>query len=78
MTQDELWLKKYQEIVAFIETNKRNPSKYDAEERGLYCNWLRYNKKLYYAGEIKEERIERFKELMKLREKYSRKNQYDK
>jgi hypothetical protein len=33
---------------------------------------------LYYAGEIKEERIERFKELMKLREKYSRKNQYDK
>lgn len=33
MSQDELWLNKYQEIVAFIEKNKRNPSKYNDEER---------------------------------------------
>lgn len=32
MTQDEHWLKKYQEVVDFIETNKRNPSKYNQEE----------------------------------------------
>ena len=35
MTQDELWQNKYQEVVAFIEKNKRNPSKHDDEERGL-------------------------------------------
>lgn len=34
MTQDELWMNKYQEVVAFIERNKRNPSRYDDEERG--------------------------------------------
>ena len=42
MTQDELWFNKYQEIVAFIEKNKRNPSKYNDEERGRYLNWLKH------------------------------------
>ena len=35
MTQDERWLEKYNEVLVFIETNKRNPSKHDDEERGL-------------------------------------------
>ena len=47
MSQDELWFNKYQEIVAFIEKNKRNPSKYNDEERGKYLNWFKHNKKLY-------------------------------
>ena len=34
MTQEKLWLNKYQEVVKFIEINKRNPSKHDDEERG--------------------------------------------
>lgn len=38
MKQDEAWMVKYNEIVAFIERERRNPSKYDAEERGLYVN----------------------------------------
>lgn len=46
MTQDEAWIKKYNEVVAFIETNKRNPSKHSDEERGWYLNWLKYNSKL--------------------------------
>lgn len=29
MTQDEVWLKKYQEVMEFMETNHRNPSKFD-------------------------------------------------
>jgi len=37
MTQDEHWLEKYKEVKSFIGTNKRNPSIYDARERGLYC-----------------------------------------
>ena len=77
MTQDERWLNKYNEVVAFIETNKRNPSKHSDEERGRYLNWLRHNKKLYNAGLLKEERMTNFRELMELTEKYKRKNQYE-
>ena len=76
MTQDEIWKKKYDEVVAFIKKNKRNPSKYDPEERGLYLNWLRHNRKLYNAGELKPERIAMFKELLRMSEQYRRKNQY--
>lgn len=76
MTQDEKWLNKYQEVVAFIENNKRNPSKHDDKERGRYLNWLKYNKKLYNAGGMKEDRVEKFKELLALTEVYRRKNQW--
>lgn len=67
---------KYNEVKSFIETNHRNPSKYVAEERGMYCNWLRHNKKLYNSGELKEGRMEKFKELLEMGEKYRRVNQY--
>ena len=69
MTQDELWMNKYQEVFAFIEANKRNPSRHNDEERGRYLNWMKHNRKLYAAGELKEDRIEKFKELMELSEK---------
>lgn len=29
MTQDDRWQARYEEVVAFIEANKRTPSKYD-------------------------------------------------
>ena len=77
MTQDEQWQAKYQEVVAFIEKNKRNPSKYDDEERGQYLNWIKHNKKLYKAGELKSERVEKFRELLALMERWRRKNQYE-
>lgn len=77
MTQDEAWLKKYEEVAVFIETNKRNPSRYDPVERGLYCNWIKHNRKMYNAGEMKEERRVLFEELMELGEKYKRVNQYE-
>ena len=77
MRQDDAWQQKYNEVMDFIQKNGRNPSKYDSEERGRYLNWLKHNKKLYAAGEMKEDRIEKFKELMELSEKYKRKNQYE-
>lgn len=77
MTQDQLWLCKYQEVVTFVESNKRNPSKHDDEERGRYLNWLRHNRKLYAAGLLKEDRVDKFKVLIDLSEKYRRKNQYE-
>lgn len=76
MTQDEAWIKKYNEVVAFIEANKRNPSKHSDEERGRYLNWLKHNRKLYAAGEMKEERVEAFEKLLFLCEEHKRKNQY--
>lgn len=76
MTQDERWLAKYEEVRAFIETNKRNPSKYDATERGLYCNWIRHNRKLLKAGAMKPERLAKFNQLLEKIEESKRKNQY--
>lgn len=67
---------RYNEVVAFIETNIRNPSRYDDTERGLYCNWLKHNKKLYNNGELKPERVEKFRKLLELTEQYRRKNQW--
>lgn len=77
MTQDKLWLTKFNEVVKFIETNKRNPSRYDPVERGLYCNWIKHNRKMMNSGEMKEDRIELFNELLELGEKYKHKNQYE-
>lgn len=77
MRQDERWQSRFNEVVTFIEANKRNPSKYDARERGLYCTWLKYNRKVMNAEKLKPERVEKFKKLIELMEKYRRKNQYE-
>ena len=76
MDQETRWLEKYNEVRAFIEKNQRNPSKHNPTERGLYFNWLRHNKKLHNSGKLKEERVEMFKDLLELSEKYKRVNQY--
>ena len=77
MTQDKLWLKKYQEVKAFIKTNYRNPSSHNPEERFKYCNWLKHNKKLLKAGEMKENRVALFEKLLEMVEMYKRVNQYE-
>ena len=76
MTQNERWLARYNEVKNFIETNKRNPSRYDDTERGLYCNWLHHNRKQMNAGKMKAERVEKFEKLLEVTEQYRRKNQY--
>ena len=77
MTQDEKWISRYNEVVAFIESNKRNPSRYDDTERGLYCNWLHHNRKQLNAGILKSERVENFRKLLEMTEQYRRKNQWE-
>ena len=49
MTQDEKWQAQYDEMVAFINKNHRNPSKYVNEERGL-VNWCKHQRKIINAG----------------------------
>lgn len=76
MTQEERWLKQYEEVTQFVETNKRNPSKHDEEERGKYLNWIKHNRKLLNAGTLKAERIELFTQLLSKMEDNKRVNQY--
>ena len=75
MTQDERWQANYKEVVDFIETNKRNPSKHRIEEHDM-LNWVKANRKALNARKLKEERVEAFKKLMELMEQYRRKNQW--
>lgn len=77
MTQEEIWLAHYEAVKTFILRHGRNPSKYDAEERGKYLNWIKHNKKLYNSGELKAERIEKFEKLLMIIESFKRKNQYE-
>lgn len=76
MTQDERWIAKYNEVVEFINTNHRNPSRHRIEDHD-YLNWLKANRKVLNAGKMKEERVEAFKRLMEMMEEYRRKNQYE-
>lgn len=75
MTQEERWEAKYNEVKDFIVRNHRNPSRHNIEDH-LALNWIKHNRKLLNAGELKPERVEMFNELLKLGEKYKRKNQY--
>jgi hypothetical protein len=76
MTQEERWLIRYNEVMTFIETNKRNPSKHRLEEHDM-LNWLKANRKTMNAGKMKAERVEKFRKLLELTEQYRRKNQYE-
>ena len=75
MKQEEKWVLKYNEVMEFINTNHRNPSKHRIEEHNM-LNWLKANRKLLNAGTLKPERVERFKKLLGMIEEYKRKNQY--
>lgn len=75
MTQDERWLAKYNEVKDFIVKNHRNPSRHNIEDH-LALNWIKHNRKLMNAGVLKEERMEKFNELLGLIEENKRKNQY--
>ena len=57
MTQEERWKTRYEEVKNFIETNHRNSSRHNPEERYKYCNWLKHTKKQFNAGELKPERV---------------------
>jgi len=75
MTQDEKWMVKYNEVVGFIQANKRNPSKHRIEEHDM-LNWVKANRKLVNAGKMKAERVEMFMKLLALIEDNRRVNQY--
>lgn len=76
MDQETRWMLKYNEVVSFIESNQRNPSKYDDEERFKYYNWLKHNRQLMNAGTLNVDRVEKVKNILALCERYKHVNQY--
>lgn len=52
MTQDERWKANWQEVMDFMEANKRRPSKFVDSERGMR-NWWKQQQKLVNAGALK-------------------------
>ena len=75
MTQEERWNIRYQEVMAFIESNHRNPSRHRIEEHDM-LNWVKQQRKLKNKGELKTERAEMLERLLSLCEEYKRVNQW--
>ena len=75
MTQEERWLLRFNEVMDFLESHHRNPSKHRIEEHDM-LNWLKASRKKMNAGELKEERLAKFRELLALVAENKRKNQY--
>ena len=75
MTQKERWLLKYNEVLAFMERERRNPSKHRIEEHDM-LNWMKANRKVLNAGKMKPDRVEAFKRLLEIMEECKRVNQW--
>ena len=68
MTLDDKWFEKYEEIMDFMEINRRNPSKHRSEEMHM-VNWLKH-------CQMPEDRVKMFEMLRMLADQYKRVNQY--
>ena len=70
----ERWQIRLDEVMNYMEREHRKPSKYYPEEK-LMFHFIHHNKKLYNAGGLKAERLEKFERLLTLCEEYKRVNQ---
>ena len=75
MTQEEKWRKNYAEVVEYMDTYHRNPSKYRVEDH-LLLNWMKHQRKLMNRGELKPDRVEMLKQLLAKSEGLKRVNQW--
>ena len=75
MTQEERWQQQYEQMMSFMETNHRRPSKHRLEEHDM-LNWFKATKKRIAKGELSEERLKKFNVLLEVADKYRRLNQY--
>ena len=76
MTQDERWQAQYEQMLAFMETNHRRPSKHRLEEHDM-LNWFKSTKKKIAKGDYPPERLKKFAILLETANRYRRKNQYE-
>lgn len=73
--QDDLWNQKWQAYKDFMVKNKRRPSKHRAEDLVLF-DWFKHSKKLLKRGQMKADRIGKFKQLLSEADNLPRKNNY--
>ena len=66
---------RYNEVAAFIERERRNPSRHRIEEHDM-LNWVKANRKVLNAGRMKEERVALFERLLEMGEGVKRVNQW--
>ena len=76
MTQEDKWRKNYKEVVEYMDTYHRNPSKHRVEDH-LMLNWMKHQRKLMNKGELKPERVAAFKRLLAKSDKLKRVNQWE-
>ena len=76
MTQEEKWLNNYREVVQYMDTYHRNPSKHRIEDH-LMLNWLKHQRKLMNKGELKPDRVVMFRRLMEKIDRLKRVNQWE-
>lgn len=65
---DVKWLAHYNELRIYLEEHHQLPDKKRTENRAL-LNWWKYNKKLFKAGRLTEERLKMLHQLNELRHK---------
>ena len=75
MTQEEKWQQQFEQMMAFMETNRRRPSKHRLEEHDM-LSWVKQQRKLLNAGKLRDERLEPFQRLLDIWEENKRVNQY--
>ena len=75
MTQEERWQQQYEQMMEFMETNHRRPSKHRLEEHDM-LNWFKATKKRVAKRELSDERLKKFNILIEVADKYRRLNQY--
>ena len=71
----ERWQQQYEQMMSFMETNHRRPSKHRLEEHDM-LNWFKATRKRIAKGELSEERLKKFNDLLEVADKYRRLNQY--
>ena len=76
MTQEQRWQIRYDEVMNFMEREHRKPSRHKIEEH-LMLYFIKHSRKLPNAGEMKEGRVETFKQMMAKMEEYKRKNRWE-
>ena len=74
-SQEERWNQHYNEILQFMQDQKRRPSKHYIEDRHM-VHWIKYNKKLLARHELAADRVEKFNQLMDIADSFLRVNQY--
>lgn len=75
MKQDETWQRHYDEIMDFMTTHHRCPSRHRLEDHRM-LNWIKYNRKQASKGLLPADRSERFNTLLETARQYHRLNQY--